>query len=144
MAAIRAQIEVLHGCGARNFLVADLFPLGYAPGVVLVGDPEVANLLAQEFNTVLRGVIDDIVSDPDYPDLKISTTGFFEFGMTLMTFWEEFGFTNITDPCITYFVTENAYCDKPKEYFFWDMLHPTKAAHALLGRHALGQLPVPD
>ena len=40
-----------------------------------------------------------------------------------------------------YFVIEDAYCDKPKTYLFWDMLHPTKVAHALMGRHALGQLP---
>jgi len=144
MNAIRAQIEVLHGCGARNFLVADLFPLGYAPGVALVGDPEAANALAAVFNAMLQGTIDGVVSDSDFPNLNISTAGLFDFGMTLMTFSEEFGFTNITESCITYFVIENAYCDKPKEYFFWDMLHPTKAAHALLGRHALGHLPVPD
>ena len=142
---IKVQIAGLYkDCGARNFLVADLFPVGFAPGVAMFGDPVAANILAAGFNAVLKGTIDGILSDSRYPDAKITTTGFFEFGMSLVAFAEEFGLTNVTDPCITYFVVEDAYCEKPKEYFWWDALHPTKAVHALLGRHALGQLPVPD
>ena len=144
LGAIRSHIETLHGCGARNFLIADLLPLGIAPGVALVGDPELANQAAEDFNAALQGVIFGIVIDPEFPGLNISTTGFFEFGETLVTLSEELGFTYVTEPCITYFVIEDAYCDKPKEYLFWDLLHPSKAAHVLLGRHALGQIPVPD
>jgi phospholipase/lecithinase/hemolysin len=142
MAAITNQIAELYDCGARNFLVADLFPLGYAPGVALVGNPEEANQLAAVFNGFLGQVISGITNA--YPDTNIETTGFYDFSKTVIDFSDEFGFTNVTEPCVTFFVVENAYCDKPKEYFFWDYLHPTKAAHALLGRHALGQLPVPD
>ena len=144
LAAIRLQVESLYECGARNFLIADLLPLGIAPGVALVGDPDMANLLALGFNLELNVEIAAIVSNPDYPDLKISTTGFFQRGLELVTFPELFGFTNITGHCITYGVIEGAYCDKPKEYLFWDMLHPTKAGHAVLGLHALERLPVPD
>jgi len=141
MTAMADNIVKLYDCGARNFLVADLFPLGYAPGVP---DPEAANALTQVFNGTLQGVVNGIINDTNYADIKISTTGFYGFGETVMEFWEEFGFTNVTEPCIEFFVLEDAYCDKPKEYFFWDLLHPTKAAHALLGRHALGQVPLLD
>ena len=144
LSAIRSHIETLHRCGARNFLIADLLPLGIAPGVQIVGDAEAANLAAENFNAALQGVIFGVVNDPDYPGLSISTTGFFDFGLDLVTFAEEFGFTNVTGHCITYGVIEDAYCDKPKTYLFWDWVHPTKATHALLGRHALGRLPVPD
>jgi phospholipase/lecithinase/hemolysin len=144
LGAIRSHIAYLHGCGARNFLIADLLPLGIAPGVALVGNPDIANQKAEEFNEALQAVINGIVNHPDYPGLNISTTGFFEFGLDLVTFAEEFGFTHVTEPCITYGVIEGAYCDKPKEYLFWDLLHPTKATHALLGRHALRQMPVLD
>jgi len=142
LGAIRSHIETLHRCGARNFLIADLLPLGIAPGVALVGDPESANLAAENFNAALQGVIFGIVNDSEFPGLNISTTGFFGFGETLVTFSEELGFTHVMEPCITYFVIEGAYCDKPKEYLFWDLVHPSKAAHALMGRHALKQLPV--
>jgi phospholipase/lecithinase/hemolysin len=144
LGAIRSHIETLYACGARNLLIADLLPLGIAPGVALVGNPEIANQMADDFNAALQGVIFGIVNDPEFPGLNISTTGFFEFGMTLITFSEELGFTHVTEPCITFFVIEDAYCDKPKEYLFWDLVHPSKAAHALLGQHVLGRLPVPD
>ena len=43
LAAIRSQVEALYECGVRNFLIADLLPLAFAPGVVLVGDPDIAS-----------------------------------------------------------------------------------------------------
>ena len=100
--------------------------------------------MAEGFNAMLQGTINAMMDSGEYPGLNITTTGFYEFGETMMEFSEELGFTNVTEPCVTFFVVENAYCENPKEYFFWDYLHPTKAAHALLGRHAIGQLPVPD
>jgi len=138
--AMRGHIDYLYGCGARNFLIADLLPLGIAPGVALVGNPTIANQMAFEFNMALQYVVIAGLK-AEHHDLNIRTTGFYEFGLILVDFAEELGFTYVTEPCITYFVIEDAYCDKPKEYLFWDLLHPTKAAHALLGRHALRQLP---
>ena len=76
LGAIESHIEALYDCGARNFLIADLLPLGIAPGVALVGNPEIANQMAANFNTGLQVVIDGIVNDLDYPGLNISTTGF--------------------------------------------------------------------
>jgi len=153
MAALTDHIEALHECGARNLLIADLVPLGYAPVVLLlVDDPtdpvEVdaarsgANQLSQVFNMMLLGTVNDMMES--YPDLTITTTGFYGFGQMVMDFSEKFGFTNVTDPCVTFFVVEGAYCENPKEYFFWDFLHMSKAANAVLGRHALGQLPPLD
>ena len=142
LTAMGNHIVELYNCGARNFLIADLLPLGIGPGVVLLGDPEEANQLAAVFNGLLGQVISGITNA--YPDTNIETTGFYNFTKTVYDFADEFGFTNVTEPCLTFFVVEDAYCDKPKEYFFWDYLHPTKAVHALLGRHALGRLPDPD
>lgn len=155
MTAITDHIKALHECGARNLLIADLVPIGYAPVVLLlVDDPtdpvEVAaarsgaNQLSLLFNGMLQATINGVVSDPDYPGLNIKPTGFYGFGQTVMDFSEKFGFTNVTDPCVTFFVVEGAYCENPKEYFFWDFLHMSKAANAVLGRHALGQLPPLD
>ena len=38
MAALTDHIEALHECGARNLLVPDLVPIGYAPVVLLLVD----------------------------------------------------------------------------------------------------------
>jgi len=153
MLALTHHIEALHECGARNLLIADLVPLGYAPVILLlVDDPtdpvEVAaarfgaNQLTKAFNMMLLGTVNGMMVS--YPELTITTTEFYGIGQTVMDFPENFGFTNVTDPCVTFFVVEGAYCENPKEYFFWDFLHMSKAANALLGRHALGQLPPLD
>ena len=43
-----------------------------------------------------------------------------------------FGLTNATDMCITAFVKGAAHCKQPKDYLFWDGIHPTGAGHAIL------------
>jgi len=76
--------------------------------------------------------------------MNISTVDFFAFTTAAMTTPEEFGLTNVTDSCVTFGVLKDAFCKDRDEYFFWDPLHPTKKAQALMGELALGQLPVPD
>jgi outer membrane lipase/esterase len=49
------------------------------------------------------------------------------------------GFANLTDPCRT----ETAICADPARYVFWDEIHPTTAAHALLARRAAAVLAQP-
>jgi phospholipase/lecithinase/hemolysin len=39
-----------------------------------------------------------------------------------------FGFTDVTDPCLVGITP----CSNPNQYLFWDTLHPTTAADALL------------
>lgn len=47
----------------------------------------------------------------------------------------DFGLENVTDACITPF---NApwKCKNPDEYLFWDGIHPTEAAHAIIAEKA--------
>ena len=47
-----------------------------------------------------------------------------------------FGFSNVTESCITPEVIRRAICSKPDEYLFWDGIHPTRIAHAILARRA--------
>ncbi len=39
-----------------------------------------------------------------------------------------FGFTDVTDPCLVGLTP----CSNPNQYLFWDTLHPTTAADAIL------------
>ncbi|KAI9102602.1 GDSL lipase/esterase [Phlyctochytrium arcticum] len=39
------------------------------------------------------------------------------------------GFSNLTDACLS---TTGQVCDKPDEYLWWDMFHPTAALHRLM------------
>jgi len=50
---------------------------------------------------------------------------------------EAYGLSNVTDPCLTFFVMEDPVCEDPDEYLFWDGIHPTRAAHRQLAKEAV-------
>lgn len=52
---------------------------------------------------------------------------------------EAFGLKNITSACITP-QTAPYHCDDFKEYLFWDGIHPTTAAQAIIAQHAAAAL----
>ena len=136
--SIAANIGTLAACGAHNFLVANLPNLAASPLV----PPEYKDgvtAMTMQFNETLQGVLDAY-----FGGLNMSTVDFFLFGTVAMETPEVYGFSNVTDTCLTFGVTKNAFCKDRDGYFFWDPLHPTKKAHALLGEIALGQLPALD
>ena len=54
-----------------------------------------------------------------------------------------FGFSNVTEPCLTIdddttigMSFEDLLCDKPKRYLFLDEIHPTTRGHRVLARAA--------
>ena len=57
---------------------------------------------------------------------------------------QAFGFTNVRDPCLTFFVVEDFLCDKPKRHLFLDAVHPTIKGHKVLARAAEDLLDVDD
>ena len=54
---------------------------------------------------------------------------------------EAYGLTNVAETCVTFGVLKDAFCKDRDGYLFWDPLHPTKKAHALMAEDALEQLP---
>ncbi|HEX8984428.1 MAG TPA: SGNH/GDSL hydrolase family protein [Bryobacteraceae bacterium] len=51
-----------------------------------------------------------------------------------------YGLTNVTDACYS----SGAVCASPDQYLFWDDLHPTTRAHAILGEAFAGTVPEPS
>ncbi|HEY9807472.1 MAG TPA: PEP-CTERM sorting domain-containing protein, partial [Candidatus Obscuribacterales bacterium] len=50
----------------------------------------------------------------------------------------QFGFTNVTEPCLNQ--QAGTLCSNPNQYLFWDRIHPTTAAHQLIGSYAFNNL----
>lgn len=136
--SIATNIGILYECGARNLMVANLPPLGSSPAIPEDGKAE-ATLLSWLYN----GYVQDMLQLYS-ADMNISTVDFFTFTMMVMEMPAIFGFDNVTDSCITFGVVKDAFCKGRNGYFFWDPLHPSKKAHALMAGYALGQLPVLD
>ena len=139
MMSLAENIGKLYGCGARNLLMPNLPDMGTAP-ITPEGGEAGGRKLTEGYNNALELY----VIGPYSGAMNLSFVNFFEFADTMMAMPETFGFTNVTDSCITPYVTNGAFCKYRDEYFWWDFLHPTKKTHALLAEYALAHLPVPD
>lgn len=140
--SIATNIGYLAGCGARNFLIANVPNFGMTPYVIAQGEDAVmgATAMSATFNDFLQsGVIDNL---PGY--LNVSVVDFFGISMAFATMPEIFGFTDVTTPCLAFGVTENAFCKNRDGHLFWDVVHINKKAHALIAAIVIDQLPVPD
>jgi phospholipase/lecithinase/hemolysin len=117
IADIDTIVGALEGEGATHILVPGLPDLGLTPE--FYGEPA-ASLFSEEFNAGLQatlpagatyfdtaGLLDDIVAHPS-----------------------KYGLTNVTTPCLN--TATDTVCSDPSQYLFWDDIHPTTAADAIL------------
>ena len=137
--SIAANIDDLYDCGARNLLFAYLPPVEYGP-ISNGGLPpsQIEPFLSWTYN---NDYLRPIVVEPNLARMNVSAVNLFLFVSGIVAMPEYYGFTNVTDACVTPYVLKGAFCENRDEYLFWDQLHPTKEAHALIAEFALGQLP---
>lgn len=142
-ASIGNNIGILYGCGARNLLFAYLMPAEAAPiSSLMPAPPEPPPVsLTEIYNTwFLKPFVIEVLPE----DMNVFTVNFFTDVTKVLMAPEDYGFTNVTDACITPYVRKGAFCKNRDEYFWWDQLHPTKEAHALLAQFALTCLTEPS
>jgi len=137
--AIAENIGILHGCGARNLLFAYIPPLEASPIAPPPQDPPAPSGSALYNYVFLAPVIQSFANEPF--NMNVSVVDFFAFVSGMLATPEAFGLTNVTDSCVTFGVTKGAFCKNRDKYFFWDPLHPTRKAHALMADFAKEQLP---
>jgi outer membrane lipase/esterase len=146
IANIDTTIGTLAGSGAKNFLVLTLPDVGKTPDV-LSGGPvasATASAVAASFNSLLLGGN----AAAGIPSLPALATG---LGVNLAVFDvyayvngvvanpAAYGLTNVADPCFD----GTTVCATPDKYLYWDGVHPTAAAHAVLGSAAAAAVPEP-
>jgi phospholipase/lecithinase/hemolysin len=125
--------------GATQFLIPNVPNIGVIPAVTSHG-PQVsslATLMAYNYNQTLESVLAGI--EAAYP-VSIKRVDVFSLVTAAVTSPASFGLTNVTDPCLTPDDISNSICATPDDYLFWDGIHPTKAAHALVSKAALSAL----
>jgi len=132
----------LYGLGVDHVLFSTLPPMALTPRYTMV-QPELAEPVARgaaAFNSTLLGLL------PALSALDLSYTTFDLNGLLLNAIADPatYGFTNVTDPCLTLGPGGFAICDTPGAYLFWDDLHPTAAAHQQIAALVAAELaPVP-
>jgi outer membrane lipase/esterase len=127
--AIRDAIALLHANGAQHFLVWNVPDAGLTPAARLSGTTGLASAATMAFNTLLVGAL---------APLQLSGVGIIPFDANklvhdIVDMPQSFGLTNVVDACVMPGIPPFV-CDAPDKYLFWDGLHPTTAAHALVAR----------
>ena len=130
--AIEAAIVTLQEAGARHFLVWTVPNPGLTPAIRSLGPVAmgVATAVTVLFNTeILLPTIAAL--DQASADIDIAVLDAFALLQQITANPANFGLTNTTTACVTP-NAEPFFCQAADEYLFWDGIHPTRAAHAIV------------
>lgn len=136
---IAAIINDLASAGANHFLVLNLPDLGQTPESLSGNAPggTAAQITAASisYNAALTAELATISATQT--DVTIIEFDVFTLFNQVLSNPAAFGFSNVTVPCWSggYFGF-GTQCANPEEYLFWDDIHPTTAAHAVVGSEA--------
>lgn len=132
---VTRAIASLADVGAKNILVANLPDLGQLPATRKGSNSASLSALTSAHNQRLRQALKIVAQQ--HSDLQIVTLDANMLYRDAITRPVQFGFTNVSDACLS-----NNYqiCGNPDQFLFWDGIHPTTAAHRILGEQAFRTL----
>ena len=150
---LETAIESLFELGARNFMIPNLPDLGQVPIAQTPNRPvstEQLTDLTQQHNFLLRETLDEL--NGSLNGINLIPLEIDELFNDIVTNPEEFGLTNISEPCLDSNPIDTAttlseggssssvICDDFAQRLFWDTLHITATAQEILGEFALEAL----
>jgi outer membrane lipase/esterase len=117
---IATSESLLRRAGARHFVIPDLFNVGLLPAAA--GNVS----FAEAASTATNKSEDELLGFEGFlQGVYILRMNVFSLLNAVETDPTHFGFTDVTDPCLTTTV-----CADPDHTFFWDTHHPTEFGHA--------------
>lgn len=136
--AVANAVQTLYKLGAKKFLVPDAPNISLTPAIAIM-DAQYpganikanANKISIGYNQALAQTVAQLKTV--LPDIKISTFNTNGLLSDMITNPAQYKFENVTGPCVKPGVIDNAICDKPDTYLFWDGLHPTRIGHLKVG-----------
>jgi phospholipase/lecithinase/hemolysin len=131
---ITGGIASLAGVGAKKILVANLPDLGQLPATRTSANSASLSTLTQAHNQGLRRSLK--LLSQQYSDLQIVTLDANRLYRDAIANPAAFGFTNVISPCLS----GSRACANPDQFLFWDGIHPTTAAHRILGEAAFSAI----
>ncbi|XP_052191213.1 GDSL esterase/lipase At1g29670-like [Diospyros lotus] len=150
LTTLSGQLKKLYGLGARKFVLMSLYPLGCTP-MVLVRRPaekgcmQNLNMAAHLFNTQLKKLIDEL--NPQLPASNFVYVNAYKMVRDIIRDPSSEGFMNARSPCCQVSsIAEGgngvlckrggSACGNRSAHVFFDGLHPTEAANAVIARNA--------
>lgn len=127
-------VTLLYVAGARNIMVVNLPDLGKLPRTRF--DSQISSsldALTEAHNSGLTATLNFFSQKPGINIIPLDVDSLFDQAIAEPA---KFGLINVTDSCLVNLVP----CANPNEYLFWDEIHPTTAAHKLVGELAFSAL----
>jgi outer membrane lipase/esterase len=142
---LRDILNGLAGAGATSFLVPNLPDLGSTPRLVNTPGKSFAQQASEDFNTALDAMLSTFGSS--HPGINSQELDVFA-ALNDVLANSDTTFANKTMGCYPgdpFSPPPTApTCTDPDQHVFWDDIHPTSAAHALLGEEAFRVVTVPE
>lgn len=125
-------VATLHSRGARHILVANLPDLGLTPFGRSMGPAGSAGLsgLTNAYNASLQQALDALDASSGIRTIPLDSAALIR---DIVASPAAFGLLNVTDQAL---VDE----ENPKDYLFWNEVHPTSAAHRAVSARAVEAL----
>lgn len=129
-ANVGSIVNALQAAGAQHIIVWNTPNLGLAPAVAAAGASGLGTFLAASMNTALAAQLTG--------ESGVTTFDIFGLGTSIALNPGAFGFTDVTNACGAVVA---ANCNT---YAYWDGIHPTAAAHAVIADAFLVVAGVPE
>lgn len=127
---IAQSVSNLSALGARQFLVINSSDLAALPGAPEFDITAESERFTSRVNALLPAELERLSQALD--DTEIALYDHVAISDHIRENPEDYGLTNITDPCQPVFPIEPV-CATPDEYYFWDENHPTRRVHQIIG-----------
>jgi phospholipase/lecithinase/hemolysin len=131
---VTTAINSLTDVGAKKILVANLPDLGQLPATKNSTNSVNLSALTQAHNQGLRRSLK--VLSQQHSDLEIVQLDANALYRDAIANPAAFNFTNVSSPCLSGSRT----CGNPDQFLFWDGIHPTAAAHRIIGETAFSMI----
>lgn len=138
---LSTAVDFLASSGAKNIMVFNLPDLGKTPFALANQKSQFFTDLTIDHNNKLAASLNLFTSN--IPDINLINVDVFSLFNQVVNNPGEFGFTNVTSPCVVGPLTNIiSVCssDQQNNFLFFDGLHPTSNAHRLIADAALSAI----
>jgi phospholipase/lecithinase/hemolysin len=137
-------VASLASLGAEDILVPNMVNLGVTPRLMSLGAAAGGELLTRAFNTALAMTLAGL--ETAFPATDFIAFDTFSAFNEVLANPDAFGFSNVTDPCLTLdpFSLCAADPNVQNQFFFWDDLHPSTPVHLILASQFNAAVPEPQ
>ena len=121
-----AQVQTLAGLGAEHIAISTGNDIGALPVARALGRVDQFSQLSRDLGGAYRALAPSLAASTGADVFALERGAIVDDIIANPT---AYGFTNATDTCLVGTVV----CANPDQYVFWDSVHVTTAAHAVIG-----------